>query len=56
MGEFKVFEIGGLAININAISYIAQNGRDTIVHFIGGETVTMHTDVSSFIKAARTAK
>lgn len=56
MTELKIYEIGGYAININAISFIQDKGNSIIIHFIGGESITINTQLNSFLMAAKTVK
>jgi hypothetical protein len=56
MTDIKFLELGGFTINVNAITYVQAKGGTLDVHFIGGQFITISSDMSTFLLAAKRAK
>jgi hypothetical protein len=56
MLEFKSYEIGGFAININAIAFIQDKGKSIVINFIGGSHIEIPTQISAFLMGIKTVK
>jgi hypothetical protein len=56
MNSLKFYEIGGHNINVNAIAYVSNKQGAIEVHFIGGGSITINTQMSTFMSGIRTAK